>query len=338
MGLSQESACKALGLTGRTYRNWKHAPNGDGRLNRENYTSPRQLSQEECDRVAQRFCEPDVCDLSLPQAFYKLLDESGLYMCSLSTLYRIFRKRGLTGKRTPTRAAQARSRPTSYCATKPDAVWTWDITYLRSSMYTGIFYYAYVIIDVYSRAVISARVFEADNAEFASQFLQEAFTSRGIAPRQLVVHSDNGASMKAAKTQAVLENNGVTFSHSRPRVSNDNPYSESLFRTLKYSGDYLYPRNGFASLEEAQRWIDGFVEHYNECHRHRGIRMVTPGSRYRGEDAEILRKRRLVMEQAKKEQPQRWIQDRLLNCQPVENVWLNPENGQLQEESVRKAA
>lgn len=147
----------------------------------------------------------------------------------------------------------------------------------------------------------------------------------------LYVHSDNGASMKAGKTLALLSRSGVTFSHSRPRVSNDNPYSEPLFRTLKYSGDYLYPRDGFESIEQAQQWLDGFVEHYNEHHRHRGTRMVTPGQRYRGEDVEILKRRRQTMKVAREKAPRRWIQGKMLNCDPVGVVWLNPENGQLEE-------
>ena len=147
----------------------------------------------------------------------------------------------------------------------------------------------------------------------------------------LYVHSDNGASMKAGKTLALLSRSGVTFSHSRPRVSNDNPYSEPLFRTLKYSGDYLYPRDGFESLEQAQHWFDGFVEHYNEHHRHRGTRMVTPGQRYRGEDVEILKRRRQTMKVAREKALRRWIQGKMLNCDPVGVVWLNPENGQLEE-------
>ncbi len=290
------------------------------------------------DQIVERFCRADVVDLSLPQAFYKLFDEKQEYWCSLSSLYRIFRERSLLGRRTPTRTAQVRSKPTSNSATKPNAVWTWDITYLRTSRYTGTFYYAYVIVDVYSRYVISAKIFTADNAEFASQFLQEAFDKYGIAPGQLVVHSDNGASMKAAKTLSVLARNGVTFSHSRPRVSNDNPYSESFFRTLKYSGDYLYPRDGFESPEHAQQWLDRFVQHYNEEHRHAGIRMVTPGSRFRGEDAEILRRRKQTMQKARSQAPRRWIQGALLNCDPVGEVWLNPDNGQLQERDCAGSA
>lgn len=274
-------------------------------------------------------------DLSLPQAYYKLLDE-GVYMCSLSTLYRLFRKLGLNANRTPVREARRRSRPTAYCATKPNEVWTWDITYLRTCKYTGRFYYAYVIVDVYSRAVISAQVFDADNAEYAVKFLHDAFNKHGIKPGQLVVHSDNGSSMKAAATMALLDSCGITFSHSRPRVSNDNPYSESFFRTLKYSGDYLYPRDGFESIEHARQWIDGFVEHYNEHHRHRGIRWVTPMQRFRGEDIEILRRRRETILAARRQRPERWIGSAVLNCTPVGGVWLNPDNGQLEED--RRAA
>lgn len=290
-----------------------------------------QFTAQERRQIIDRFCKPDVVDLSLKQAFYKILDENEEYWCSLSTLYRIFKAENLNKTRAPVRQARNRYKPTSYAATAPNAVWSWDITYFRTSRYTGRFYYAYVIVDIYSRYIISARVFDADNAEYAAMFLGEAFAQQNIRPNQLVVHSDNGASMKANSTLALLENNGVTFSHSRPRVSNDNPYSESLFRTLKYSGDYLYPRDGFRDLKHAQSWLDGFVEHYNEVHRHEGIRMVTPGSRFRGEDAFILRKRKRTIEAARREHPQRWIQGRSMNCDRVGAVWLNPDNGRLEE-------
>ena len=233
--MSQRQSCEAVGITPRTLQNWRHAPDGDGRLDRSNFTSPRQIPEDLREQIVDRFCKADVRDLSLTQAFYKLLDENKEYWCSLSTLYRLFRARGLNARRAPTREARRRSKPTAYSAEKPNEVWTWDITYLRSSKYTGRFYYAYVIVDVYSRMVVSARVFEADNADFAVRFLGDAFRRYGIKPGQLVVHSDNGASMKAAPTLALLEKNGITFSHSRPRVSNDNPYSESFFRTLKYT-------------------------------------------------------------------------------------------------------
>jgi transposase InsO family protein len=123
----------------------------------------------------ERFCREDVCDLILTQAFYKPLDENKEYWCSLSTLYRLFRVRGLNARRTPTREARLRSRPTAYSAEKPNEVRIWDITYLHSSAYTARFYYAYVIVDVYSRMVVSARVFDADNADFDVRFLRDSF-------------------------------------------------------------------------------------------------------------------------------------------------------------------
>lgn len=301
---------------------------------RKNFTSPKKLTEEEIQQIIERFCALDVCDLSLRQAFYKVLDESKQYFCSVATLYRIFRERNLLGKRTPTRSARRCTRPTSYQADKPNVVWTWDITYLRRSGCTGQFLYAYVIVDLFSRMIISARVFEADNADYAVRFLREAFNRYSIKPGQLVLHSDNGASMKAAKTLALLASHGITSSRSRPRVSNDNPFSESLFRTLKYSGQYRYPRNGFESCATAQAWLDGFVEFYNEQERHSGIRMVTPGSRYRGEDTVILRERAEIIHKARQKNPERWIQGKTMNCDPIAVAWLNPENGQLESGSV----
>ena len=326
-GLTIEQACKTVGITSRTFLNWRKAPSGDGRLDRRNFVSPRRIADEERKRIVERFCREDVRDLSLTQAFYKLLDENKEYLCSASTLYRIFRAEGLNARRDRTRKPQRRGRPTSYRASRPNEVWTWDITYFRNSRYSGKFFYAYVIIDVYSRAVIRAEVHDADNAEYAAKFLKAAFEKHGIRPGQLVLHSDNGASMKAQSTLAVLAAYGVTFSHSRPRVSNDNPYSESLFRTLKYSGDYRYPQVGFENVAEAQAWLDKFITHYNEVHRHKGIRMVTPMDRFLGKDAEILARRKEAMTEARNRYPQRWVQpDALLNCEMIPDAWLNPEN------------
>lgn len=336
-GLPQAKACEAAGIPARTFRDWKTSSSlSDGRQTRSSFFSLRAYSDDEVTGIQERFCRKDVCDLSLHQAFYKVLDK-GEYWCSCATLYRLFKRLGLNKRRSPAAAGSRRYRPTSYRATAPNQVWTWDITYFKTSRYTGKFYYAYVIVDVYSRFILNAKVYDADNSDYAVEFLNETFDKYGIAPGQLVVHSDNGASMKAAKTLGLLERRGVTFSHSRPRVSNDNPYSESLFRTLKYSGDYLYPRDGFQNLAEAQEWLAGFRHHYNEVHYHRGIRMVTPGSRFRGEDGAILAKRRQVMARAFAAHSERWIQRTVLNCEPVGEVWLNPDNGRL-EESRRACA
>ena len=283
-------------------------------------------SEEERQKIINRFCARDVADMSPHQAYYYLLDEKKQYLCSEATLYRIFKAANLNTRRAPVRENRNRYRPNPYKATAPHMVWTWDITYFRTSRYTGRFYYAYVIVDLYSRYIVSAKVYDADNAKLAGDFLGNAFEQYDIRPDTLVVHSDNGASMRAASTMAVLKNRGVEFSHSRPRVSNDNPYSESLFRTLKYDGTYRYPAGGFDSVEQAQKWLDGFVLHYNEGHRHRSIRMVTPGTMLRGEHIAILRERKKTIEKARKAHPERWIMGVSMCCEPCKEVWLNPDN------------
>lgn len=195
---------------------------------------------------------------------------------------------------------------------------------MRDATCPGSFYYGYVVIDIYSRLIVHAEVYPADNAHYATEFLSKAFHKHGIKPRSLVLHSDNGSSMKAAETLALLDEWEVRFSHSRPRVSNDNPYSEAFFKTLKYKGG-RYPRQGFRSLEKARDWVNKFVTCYNNDHFHSGIGYVTPQSRFNNEDAEILGKRKRVLEEARKKNPERWINGVVMNCEPAGTQFLNPE-------------
>ena len=318
--------CEVIGISSRTCLNWRRSQ-ADLRTKEQRKDrrpcQPNRLSEQEIEVIIKRLCQPDTVDLSIEQAYHYLLDQ-GIHLASISTLYRIARKRGLNARRDATRAPAHHAKPKAYVAKRPNQVWSWDITYFKDSRYTGRFFYAYVIVDIFSRYVIRAEVHEADNAEYASEFLKAAIRDQGY-PKHLVLHSDNGSSMRAAKTMAVLAANAVTFSHSRPHVSNDNPYSESLFRTLKYCGDWRYPRNGFSSLEAATAWLGKFVEHYNEKHYHRSIQSVTPGSRFRGEDAAILERRMRVLEQAREQTPRRWIRGRIRCFAPVECVVLNPD-------------
>lgn len=161
---------------------------------------------------------------------------------------------------------------------------------------TGEFMYGYVIIDIYSRYIIHAEVHERDCADRAQEFTVKAFRKYGFQPRCLVLHLDNGASMKAKEILALLENWGVEFSHNRARVSNDNPYSESQLRTLKYTGRG-YPKKGFRSFLAASVWLDGFVKTNNHSNYHSGINWVTPASRFRGEDTAVLATRKAVLEE-----------------------------------------
>lgn len=323
-GLSVKKSCEAIGISDRTLRNWKLNGPLDGRTKgnggRNNH---RKLGQEEREAVIARLCMPDVADMSVNQAMFYLYD-LGIYLCSTSTAYRIMRQAGLLGKRSPVRSPKRRYKPEEQIASKPNMVWTWDITYFRDSRYSGRYFYAYVVVDLYSRRIMNARVYEADNAGYASEFLEETFRMYNICPDELVLHSDNGASMRAKKTTGLLQQYGVKFSHSRPRVSNDNPYSESLFRTLKYNGFFRYPQGGFNSIEKAQNWLARFTEYYNKEHRHSGIKMVTPDDRYYGRDKEILRRRRQLIRACQRRHPERWISGKIMDCTPIGSVVLNP--------------
>lgn len=183
------------------------------------------MSEAERQKIASRFCSADVVDLSLPQAFYVLLDR-GEYYGSLRTIYRVMEEQKLNAPRGRARAPHRAHRPSSFEATGPRQVWTWDITYLSNAKATGEFFYAYVIVDIFTRKIVHQAVYDADNETYAKEFLEKAFRQRGIKPRQLVLHSDNGAAMKTAGTLGVLAAYRVLASRSRPRVSNDNPYSE----------------------------------------------------------------------------------------------------------------
>ena len=311
-----------MGITDRTLRNWKRCQvQVDRRTTRRHIPRYNAFSAEERRQVIERYCAADVCDLSVPQAFAALLDQ-GVYVGSVSTVYRIFKTAHLNVKRDSTRTPHRRHRPDTFEAAGPNTVWTWDITYFRDAQHTGRFFYAYAILDVYSRYIVHAQVYEADNAIFAENFLRTAFDKYAIQPDTLVLHADNGASMKAASTVALLAHKKVKESHSRPRVSNDNPFSEAFFRTLKHSGGY--PSRGFTDLQHCREWLEEFVHQYNHHRYHRGLNFVTPGSRFAGQEGQILQRRQAVLQQAQAAHPRRWIQGKIQNCQPRASQWLNP--------------
>lgn len=331
-GLSIEQACEVVGISSRALRKWKSHkdPLVDGRTKEGRKDTPRKapansFTPEEIAALVRRYNQPDVVNLTLNQAFLRVLD-GGEYFGSLSTVYRVMKAEGLNASRNATRAPSTGGyKPTSYEATGPNQVWTWDITYFKDSRYTGRFYYAYVIVDIFSRYVVHSAVYDADNATYAAEFLDAAFKKHHIRPRQLVLHSDNGSSMKAASTLALLKARAVEFSHSRPRVSNDNPYSEALFKTLKYTGMVKYPTDGFKSIDKAREWLKNFINKYNNEHYHCGINFVTPKSRFLGEDEAVLKARKAIIERERARHPNRWIQGRTMNCEPVGGVWLNPD-------------
>lgn len=177
--------------------------------------------------------------------------------------------------------------------------------------------------ELYSRKIVGYEVHEAESGEYAAQLLQRSQLREKCLHKPLVLHSDNGAPMKAQIMKAKLEELGVLPSYSRPRVSNDNAFAESLFRVLKYRPHW--PSHGFKSLDEARLWVDRFVRWYNTEHRHSKLRFVTPEQRHNGEDAVLLEQRKRVLEKAKQSIPSRWGKRPVRNCEPVGPTTLNPE-------------
>jgi len=211
-----------------------------------------------------------------------------------------------------------RYRPDPLVAHGPNEIWSWDITYLKTKI-RGQFYYVYLMMDIWSRKIIGFDIHEEESMDHSSVLVDKLCNLEGIKKDQLVLHSDNGGPMKGATMLATLERLGVAASFSRPRVSNDNPYSESLFKTLKYCPKYP---NRFESLAESKQWMIKFMDWYNN-HPHSGIKFVTPMQRHEGLDIEILRNRKLVYLKAKEKNPLRWNSKNIRNWNREEKVYLN---------------
>jgi len=315
-------ACAEAGICLRTYRRWLQ----DGKVQVDHRPlCPRpepahKLTQEECDVILQVCNQPEYAGLPPTQIVPMLLDQ-GLYYASESSYYRVLRAAGQLNHRGRTQAPQKRHKPTSHTAEKANECWSWDITYLPSQT-KGSYYYLYLFEDIFSRKIVGQEVYENECGTLASQLVQRCMLREQCFNQPLVLHSDNGAPMKSLTMRAKLEELGIANSYSRPRVSNDNPFSEALFRTLKYVD--TWPANGFASLEEARDWVQAFVDWYNHEHKHSKINFVSPAERHAGLDIAILAHRKQVLEVAKHENPQRWSGS-VRNCDPVGAVTLNPD-------------
>lgn len=322
-GARQERACEVLGISGRTLQRWRSQGEGGGEDRRHGpkHAPANKLSEKERRRILEVANQPEYRDLSPHHIVPRLADEQGTYVASVSSFYRVLGEEGQLAHRQRSRPCVPRGKPREQVATGPQQVLTWDITYLRSDV-QGRHFYLYMILDVWSRMILGARVYERESSELAAELLREVCAGLGIDPKGIVLHSDNGSPMKGSEMLATMHRLGVIASFSRPRVSNDNPYSEALFRTLKYRP--AYP-GWFSSCETAQSWVDGFVAWYNEEHRHSALRFVTPADRHYGREKAILAQRRRVFERARRRHPQRWS-GAVRNCSPIGAVTLNPEN------------
>jgi len=312
-------ACDTLGLTLRTVQRWRQQ--GDRGFDRRlgPKTSPRnKLSPTERKAVLDAANRPEHRDLSPKQIVPRMAD-AGVYLASESTFYRILHEEGALHHREPSRPRSV-VRPREYVAMGPCEVLSWDITYLRSAV-RGAFYYLYLIEDIWSRKIVGWSVHDEESMDLSARLIEDTATRLGRDPRGLVLHSDNGGPMKGSTMLATLQRLGIVGSFSRPHVSDDNPYSESLFRTLKYRP--AYPRGPFASIEAARQWVEDFVAWYNTEHLHSAIGFVTPEDRHTGRDVAILAARQQTYKEARKHNPARWAGN-IRNWDRVGGVALNP--------------
>ena len=315
--------CEVVGLNVRTVQRWR-ASSADDDMRMGPKTKPANaLSDAEEAEVLRVVNSKEFRDLP-PKQIVAILADRGQYLASESTIERLLHREGQRKHRGPKRCKGV-AKPREKAANGPCQIWSWDITCLPSPI-IGHFYYLYLAIDVWSRKIVGARVFDRESSELSKEWMLEAMASEGLDPTSLILHSDNGAPMKGT-LKACLENLGVFMSYSRAYVSDDNAISESLFGTMKTRP--AYPRNGFANIEAAQAWCALFVDWYNTEHRHSSIGYVTPCQRHNGESEAILAQRRCVYKRAQAKCPERWSRKPRPWVAP-EIVYLNPDRHTLE--------
>ncbi len=329
-GARKRKACEVLDITLRTYQRWTWdgQVKTDGRPQAKRPEPANKLTDEERAAVLEVANSPEYRSLPPSQIVPALADE-GRYLASESTFYRVLKAAGQQHHRGRSHKPQ-RKVPSTHCATRPNQVWCWDITWIPGPV-RGLFFYLYLIVDLYSRKVVGWEVYEAESSDLAAALVKRACLAEGMATRPMILHSDNGSPMKGATLMETLHRLGITPSFSRPRVSNDNAYAESLFRTCKYRPEY--PVNGFADLAQARQWVLRFVRWYNTVHKHSGLKFVTPQQRHSGKDNAILERRKQVYRKAKSCHPQRWSGD-IRNWNLSDRVWLNLEKNFTQREQA----
>jgi transposase InsO family protein len=321
-GARRAKACAVSEISERTLRRWTRGGplHADQRPLVQRPEPRNKLSEDERATVLSICNSTEFANLPPSQIVPKLADQ-GVYLASESSFYRILRKAGQQHHRGRARPPVQRKPPTSYRASGPCQVWTWDITWMPGPI-AGLFFYLYLIVDIFSRKIVGWEVHEREAAELAATLIQKAVWAEGCISRPLVLHADNGSPMKGATMKVTLEKLNITASHSRPRVSNDNPFSEALFRTCKYRPDW--PNKGFATKACAQTWVKSFARWYNGDHLHSAIRFVTPNMRHAGQDSDALASRAQLYANAHAQKPERWS-GKTRNWQPAGPVWLNPE-------------
>jgi putative transposase len=309
------AACDALGVPRASYYRYQ------SRLERarqgERPASPLALTREEQQVVLALLHAERFVDKAPPEVYATLLDE-GIYHCSIRTMYRLLAREGEVYERRGQRRLVHYRKP-ELLATGPNQVWSWDITKLKGPVKWS-YYYLYVILDIYSRYVVGWMVAHRESAALAHKLIQLTCDKQGIQPGQLTIHADRGSSMTSKPVALLLADLGVTKTHSRPQVSNDNPYSEAQFKTLKYRPNF--PER-FGSLEDARAFCQPFFGWYNTEHRHSGIGMLTPAMVHDGRAPQVMEGRAQTLQAAFEAHPERFKGKQPALLSLPEAVWIN---------------
>lgn len=312
--LSTKELCDALSVPRSSY--YRKTNPGLKPEKREKKPHPRALSQDEQVQVLKELNSERFCDMS-PGEIYTILLDEGRYLCSERTMYRLLEKTGALQER------RQKSRVIYQCpellCTAPNQLWSWDITKLKGPQ-KWTYYYLYKIMDVYSRAVVGWMVAHVESAELAKALISQTLIKQNIPEGQLTLHADRGSSMKSNLVAQLLADMGVTKSHSRPYVSNDNPFSEAAFKTLKYRPEF--PEK-FGSIEDARQYCKDFFDWYNLRHRHSGIAMMTPDDVHFGREKEVWKKRQDTLDGISSALKNRFVKGKPKAKLPDSKVWIN---------------
>lgn len=321
-------ACDALNLVRSSfYRIKRRQMRTDTLIVQPRPKPGRGLSEPEREQIMLTLNSPEYMDQSPYEAFAGLLDK-GIYQCSVRTMYRILKdKREVRERRNQLR--HPKYKKPELLAEKPNQVWSWDITKLLGPAKWNYFY-LYVILDIFSRYVPGWMIAGRESGELAKLLIEETCQKQKIDRNQLVIHSDGGAAMKAKPVALLLSDLGVAKSRSRPYVSNDNPFSEAQFKTLKYRPGF--PER-FGSIQDARAFGLGFFDWYNNRHHHSGIALLTPAVMHYGEQEKICEARKITLTQAYLKHPERFVNGQPKPPKPPDKVWINPPK--LPEKSVQ---
>jgi putative transposase len=315
-----KAACRALAVPRAAVYRWRHGAPARIPSETQRRSPPRALTAQERQEILDVLHSERFVDQAPHQVYATLLDE-GRYKCSIRTMYRILEANGEIKERRDQLRHPSYQKP-ELLANKPNEVWSWDITKLRGPV-KWTYFYLYVILDIFSRYVVGWMVATGESAALAERLIQESVDKQTIPRGQLTIHADRGSSMKSKPVAMLLADLGVTKTHSRPHTSDDNPFSEAQFKTLKYRPDFP---DRFGSIEDSRSFCRQFFHWYNHQHRHTGIALLTPSMVHHGQAQAVLAARATVLQQAHKAHPERFVGKPPVPRPLPQAVWINPPN------------